>query len=356
MNCVLRSSARRDDLAGIKPLTIDLHAHWIPPALAERLRRRSRMPRIEGRNGSEQLISFLGRRTFGPDLGDLAVRRALMQRCGITMQVLSLAALHGVHCLPVQESLPLVTLFNDAAAAAVRLDPQHFSAIAALPLADIPAACGELKRAHAIGLRGAILPADAFLTRATAERFLPLFEVANRLNSHLFIHPGPIDSKPEIGMQPRHTDNAWQRYIVLETQSRLSQVMMTLEFSKYLDPYRNVTVQVANLGGAIPFLSERMDEVGRVESSSALPPSHGARRCYVDTASFGPRAIGLAVACFGSERVVLGTDCPIFDAARMLASVDEARLDTSTRGLLLSGNARRILRIENTASQPHSVA
>ena len=58
-------------------------------------------------------------------------------------------------------------------------------------------------------------------------------------------------------------DDAWQRHIVLETQARLSEVMMTLNFSDYLNPYPAVTVQIANLGGTIPFLLERMDEVTR---------------------------------------------------------------------------------------------
>jgi hypothetical protein len=88
-------------------------------------------------------------------------------------------------------------------------------------------------------------------------------------------------------------------------------------------------VQVVNLG-TILFLSECMDEVAR-EQLGALPLSTRSSRCYVDTASFGPRAIELAAACFGAERVVLGTDCPIFDTARMLKSLAAARLDAETR-------------------------
>lgn len=324
-------------------MTVDLHAHWIPPALADALRRRRAAPRIEPENDGEWLITYLGKRPFGPDLGDLAARRDLMQRCGITLQVLSLAGLFGADCLSVDESLPLVAAFNDAAAEATRADPRHFAAFAALPLADMAAACRELERAHAIGLCGAILPADGFITRAAAERFQPLFETGNRLRSHFFIHPGPVEPQPERELHKTGADNAWQRYIVLETQARLSGVMITLELSDYLDPFPNVTVQVANLGGTIPFLTERMDEVSRVEMNGEPLPSARLRRCYVDTASFGPRTIELAVTCFGADRVVLGTDCPIFDSERMLRSVAEARLDANVRALLLSGNAQRLL-------------
>lgn len=326
-------------------MTVDFHAHWIPPALAHALRKRRAPPRIEPANSvsTEQFITFQGKRPFGPMLGDLDARREFMRHHGVAMQVLSLAGLFGVDCLPCEESVPLVTAFNDAAADACRADPQRFAALAALPLADIACACRELERAHALGMRGAILPADGLATLAAAERFRPLFATGERLGSHFFVHPGPLEPQPELQVRERRGDNAWQRRIVLETQAVLSDVITTLNLSDYLDDYPNVTMQVANLGGAIPFFIERMDEVCRQEGDGETLPSARMRRCYVDTASFGPRAIELAIACFGADRILLGTDCPIFDTERVLSSVARARLDTETRTLLLSGNARRLL-------------
>ena len=169
----------------------------------------------------------------------------------------------------------------------------------------------------------------------------PLFEVGERLRCHFFVHPGPVEPPPEVQVRDFREDDAWQRHIVLETQARLSEVMMTLNFSDYLNPYPNVTVQIANLGGTIPFLLERMDEVARERPGAPLP-SMQPSRCYVDTASFGPRAIELAVACFGADRIVLGTDCPIFDSARMLKSLAEARLDAETRERICFRNGNHL--------------
>ena len=198
-------------------------------------------------------------------------------------------------------------------------------------------------RAQSLGLRGAILPADGFVTVTRAERWGPLFDVANQRNSHFFIHPGPLEAPPERQVKGASADNAWQRRIVLETQARLSEVMVTFALSDFTDPYPNVTLQVANLGGTLPFLIERMDTVHRDVDPRDPPPSQRMRRCYVDTASFGPRAIELAVACFGADRVLLGTDCPIFDMEAMVLAVADAKLDASARNLLLSENARRLL-------------
>lgn len=323
-------------------MAIDLHAHWIPPALAQALRRRRAVPRIEENSAGEWFVTYQARRRLAP-LVDLDARRALMDRHGVAMQLLSLGGLMGVDCLPAEESLPLVRAFNEETAAACREHSRRFAAIAALPLADMALACRELARAHDLGLRGAILPADGFTSLATAERFRPLFGTGDRLRSHFFIHPGPVVPQPERPLLEARADHAWQRRIVLETQARLSEAVVTLELSDYLDPYPNVTVQIANLGGAIPFLIERMDAVSRGQAADESPPSARLRRCYIDTASFGPRAITLAAACFGPERIVLGTDCPMFEIGRMLESVAEARFDAQTRALLLSGNALRLL-------------
>jgi predicted TIM-barrel fold metal-dependent hydrolase len=115
--------------------------------------------------------------------------------------------------------------------------------------------------------------------------------------------------------------------------------MVTLNLSAYLDPYPSVTVQVANLGGTIPFLVERMEEVARAHEGDGTPLLGRAVRCYVDTASFGPRGIAMAVACFGADRVMLGTDCPIFDTPRMLKAIAESRLDAQTLDRVRFGNA-----------------
>ena len=319
---------------------IDFHAHWIAPELAKALRRRRSQPTIVTTRDGDELVTWLGRRPLR-SLCDLDARRATMAREGIAMQVLSLPGLFGIDCLPSGESLPLVSTFNDAAAALSRADPERFVALAALPIADIEASCRELERAHALGMRGAILPADGFVARARAERFRPLFETGSRLRTHFFIHPGPLRVSPNRGAAHAGHDQEWQRWIVLETQARLSQVMVTLNLTDYLDAYQGVSVQVANLGGTIAFLVERMDLARRCGAEPL--PSANMRRCYVDTASFGPRAIETAAACFGVERLLFGSDCPVFDLSKAQAAIEATGLDDRSRDWIRAGNARQIL-------------
>lgn len=324
---------------------MDCHAHWLPPELADLLRRRQAAPRIgPAPGGGEHLVTFQEELPFDTAMGDLGERLVAMDGWGVARQVLSLGSLFGVDCLPAEEALPLVAAFNAAAAAAVAAVPGRFVALAALPLADPTLAAAQLEWAHGAGLRGAVLAADAFLLPEDAVRLAPVLAAADRHGSHLFVHPGPVSPPPERPAAGASAHAAWQRRIVLETQARLSSAVVTLSLSGLLDTYPRVTVQVANLGGTIPFLVERMDEVARKEQPAAPLPSERLRhgRVHVDTASFGPRAVAQAVACFGPERVLFGSDCPIFDPGRALAMAAVAGLGAEVAGLLLSGNARRL--------------
>jgi uncharacterized protein len=325
----------------------DFHAHWIPDDLAAELRRRTAKPRIApGPDGAERFYIHRESLAFGRAYGDLAGRIRFMDAHDVGRQLLSLAGLFGVDCLPAAEALPLVRLYNDATAAACRAYPGRVVGLAALPIADMKAAAAELTRARReLGFAGAILPCDGFLSAAAAEAMRPLFEAGQKLGVHFFLHPGPLPKTLAAAAEPGPaiTDNADIRHTTLNVQARISQAMVTLLFTGFLDPYPDVTVRVANLGGMLPFVIERMDHVSRERSPDAAPPSTRLRRVHVDCASLGPRAIELAVAVFGADRVLLGTDCPIFSTAYSLGSIAEARISEPDRQKILHGNAETLL-------------
>ena len=324
-------------------MIVDWHVHWLPPALADALRARTRPPRIAGSPDGERLEVYREALPVAPDLIETGRRRAFMDRHGVSRQVLSLPGLFGVDSLPAAQSAPLVRLFNDALARLMAERPAQFSGLAALPLADPAAALEELAWAMARpGFVGAILPADGFLTRRDAEAWAPLLEAANARRAHIFIHPGPVPGTADAPSTDPG-DNANLRHIVLDVQARLSAVIVTLTLTDFLDGFPDITVQVANLGGSAPMMVERMDHVSSRRMPDAPLPSSCMARIHVDTSSFGPRAIALAAGTFGAERVLLGTDHPIFDTARTLEAIRSSGLpDTAIAGVL-GGNGLALL-------------
>ena len=327
----------------VSAMIVDWHVHWLPPQLADALRARAQPPRIVGGPEGERLDVHREVLPVTPALFESGARLEFMDRHGVSRQVLSLPGLFGIDSLPADEAAPLVRRFNDALAGLMADLPDRFSGLAALPLADPAAAVEELARAMDItGFVGAILPADAFLTRREAEAWAPLLEAANARRAHVFIHPGPVPPGG-AGPPPDFGDNTNLRHIVLDVQARLSAVTVTLTLTDFLDAFPEITVQVANLGGSVPMMVERMDHVSARRTPDAPLPSSRMSRIYVDTSSFGPRSIALAAGTFGAERVLLGTDHPIFDTARTLEAVRSSGLPEADIAGILGGNGSALL-------------
>ena len=326
---------------------IDMHAHWKPAEVADALRARAREPRItRGQDGAEVLKSRMGEEPLATAFDEVDVHLTRMDRQGVGVSVLSLlGSFCWIEAQPLEVSGPLCRRVNDRLSAICREHPGRFAAYAALPLTDLSAAAAELERAMALpGMIGAQIPGNFFLTRDDAEAMRPLLEVANRHRAMLFIHHGPRpgDAFPKVA---GGTDNARRRNGTLDMQASLSSVMVTLCLTDLLVDYPEVTIQVHNLGGNIPYEVERMDHRSLLDTPEEELPSSRFRRArvYVDCNSFGPRAIEAAVGLYGAERIVCGTDGSAFGVDWTRKALADARISEDERERILTGNASAML-------------
>ncbi|MGE5271261.1 MAG: amidohydrolase family protein [Thiohalocapsa sp.] len=341
-------------------MMIDMHAHWRPAEVADALRARSKEPRIvRNPDGSEVVATRMGEEPLAKAFDDVEFHLARMERQGVETSVLSLlGSFNWIESQPLEVSRPLCQAVNDGLSAICRKHPGRFAAYAALPLADIAAAAAELDRAMDLpGMIGAQIPGNYFLTRRDAEAMRPLFEVANRRHAALFIHHGPRpgDAFPKVGGD---TDNARRRNGTLDMQASLSSVMVTLCLTDVLAPYPDVTVQVHNLGGNIPYEVERMDHRCLLDTPDEELPSSRIRKAkvYVDCNSFGPRAIEAAVALYGADRIVCGTDGTEFGVDWTHKALAEAAIGEAARAQILHDNAAAMIARITAAQRPQAAA
>ena len=327
---------------------IDMHTHWRPAEVADALRARTREPRIaRNQDGVEVLKSGrMGEAPLTEAFDDVDFHLARMDRQGVETSVLSLlGSFCWIESQPLEESEPLCRSVNDGLSEICQKHPARFAAYAALPLTDISAAAAEFERALGLpGMIGAQIPGNYFLTRKDAEAMRPLLEVANRHHATLFIHHGPRpgDNFPKV---TGDTDNARRRNGTLDMQASLSSVMVTLCLTDILADYPDVSVQVHNLGGNIPFEIERMDHRSLLDTPDEELPSSRFRnaKVYVDCNSFGPRAIEAAVALYGAERIVCGTDGSAFGVDWTRKALVDARIGEAAREQILHGNAAAMM-------------
>ncbi|HYM25988.1 MAG TPA: amidohydrolase family protein [Vicinamibacterales bacterium] len=343
MKAGLRAQTKAAGRTGI----VDWHAHWIGPHVIELLEKRP-SPR--------------------PPAGDawtnVDARLREMDRAGVERQVLSYVGASYDGVMPPEEARAFWRAQNDDVAAVVRKYPARFSGCATLPTARIEWAAAELERAHSeLGLIGATLPLDAFVSLSGAKAFAPVFAVAQKHHSHIIVHRGAASpdvpgqhaeagasdayfglSRPKRGAPPAADGDYPAGRAGLVTASHLATGMITLGLTNFLDSYPDVTVQMAMIGGAFAWVAEQIQMAA--EESGQPVPDQRFKRLYVDTGNTGrgPRSVTLAAQVFGADRILFGTDSgPVPMIVPTVESVGRATLTKAELDLIFTGNARRLL-------------
>ncbi|MBL4602169.1 MAG: amidohydrolase family protein [Emcibacteraceae bacterium] len=183
-----------------------------------------------------------------------------------------------------------------------------------------------------------------FLSLDYANQLKPLFAYANEHKLHFFIHPGwRHDEYPVLDKRPNDPDELLIARGALGVQHDVSLAMITLLYTDFLDQFPDMTVHMANLGGTFPMVVERMHHTVEARFPDAKLPPARKDNLYVDTSSLGPRAIELAAEIYGVDRLVVGTDTPIFSAETGLKAINSTRLNEDEKEQILRLNALKLL-------------
>ncbi len=319
----------------------DMHAHYYG-GLVDGLKRRTARPKITVDDRGRLVLNAMTASTvMSPGYTDLAARLADLNRVGIDRQLLTFPGALGVDVLPIHDAREIVTEFNDVLAGICRDSAGRFVGLGGLPLDDMTEAAREMRRLRLdLGLAGVILPGNYFLTAAHADKLRPVFAAADDVGALVMVHPGLTAGEPPP--EP-YSDNAIMRASALNLQASLSHMALTLLASDLLDVYPNVTFQVVNLGGTLPFIVERMDAIARSREMPVATTASTLRRLVYDTASLGPHAIELAVKVIGADRIMFGTDYPIFPPPNPREQLAAANISPNDRALIASGTALAVL-------------
>jgi aminocarboxymuconate-semialdehyde decarboxylase len=239
----------------------------------------------------------------------------------------------------------LASLVNDAFADAVRKSRGRFVALATLPLNDPAASVREFERACGqLGFRGAMVFSNINEVALADPRFWPLYERANERDAVFFIHP----THP-VGVE------AMTEYWLMPLVGFLFDTTLAaakLVFSGAAERFPRIRWVLAHLGGAIPYLAERLDRgfhaFRECRAHIPRPPSEYLKtQFYYDTVNFDPRALELAIAFAGADHVLAGSDYPhqIGSIPRMLESIRALHSSDAEKAAILGGNAARLLHL-----------
>jgi aminocarboxymuconate-semialdehyde decarboxylase len=321
---------------------VDFHNHYYPPAYLDALRSGDTTVRVTTDGDGNPLLHYPGDYNVAVrGHRDIAFRADDVERAGIHTQVITLTT-PGTHVERPDRAVALARLVNDAFAAVARDYAGRFVPLATLPLNDPAASAAELRRAMTtLGMRGAALFSNINGVALADARFEPLYRVADELGAVFFIHPtAPVGvaAMTEYWLMP---------LVGFPTDTTLAAAHLV--FAGVPERFPRISWVLGHLGGAIPYLAERLDRGFRAfrecREHIANLPSEYLRRFYFDTVNFDPSALQLALRFAGPDHILAGSDYPhqIGSPRSMLESIRSLGLSGASEALILGGNARRLL-------------
>jgi len=333
-----------------RPRVIDFHNHFYPPAYLAALCDGPSAVRVTIDGDSNPRLHYPGDYNIAVlAQRDLSVRLEALDEHGVDTQVLSLTT-PGTHVETPATALRLASLVNDAFAEAVDGGRGRFMALATLPLNSPAASARELERAvRTLGMPGAMLFSNVEGVALSDERFRPLYETADELGAVLYIHP----THP-VGVEAM-TDYWLMPLVGFLFDTTLAAAKLV--FSGIVARYSRIRWVMAHLGGALPYLAERLDRgfhaFTECRRNIEQPPGSYLRKFYYDTVNFDPAALRLAIGFAGVDHILAGSDFPhqIGSLRKMLDSLDGLSLATEDHARILGGNAARLLGAARAADQ-----
>jgi len=315
-----------------KPLVIALEEHYYDPEIAKTF------------DGPEGRAPEIRRRL--DDLGELRLKE--MDEAGIDVQVLSHGA-PSTQRLDAPTAVRLARDANDRLAKVIAARPERFAGFAALPTPDPKAAAAELDRTISeLGFKGAMVHGLTNGVFFDDKRFWPIFERAQALDVPLYVHPAAPHSavvdayyKDYVKDFPAILNAAWGFTVETATQG------IRLVLSGVFDAYPALKIILGHMGEGLPFLLWRIDHaLSRPGNRRISFREQFSRHFYITTSgNFSTPALLCSMMELGVDRILFSVDWPFVQNVPGTRWMSELQLSAEDKTKILSGNAKRLLKM-----------
>ena len=325
---------------------VDVHHHYMPAALFDRLAAQAGGPRIVTNE-----ISL----TLHPSRKDLEAHIKTMDEADVSVAILT----DQVQVMGAE----VARLLNDGIAEVERKHPTRFRGCIHLPIHEPGAAKRELERGiNELGLRAVALLACHLDIQLDNPIMNPLFEIIQRYNLPVVIHP---QSKPTGSDTLYNLDRCVFR--PLETTQAIVRVMNSV-----LPRFPELRFVMPHLGGATSSLKGRMMAFFETQDADIPADMRGYLKTqseqkryglierfeklfqslYLDTAGTGAwhPALAAALNVTTADRIMFGTDYPLecktaANITESLEMIRQAPCSSESKTAILGKNAAGLFKL-----------
>jgi aminocarboxymuconate-semialdehyde decarboxylase len=325
-------------------MIIDVHNHFYPPEYLDALKAGDSNVKLTIDAEGNPCVHYPGDYNVAVrGHRDIAYRQTVIEKEGVDTQIITFTT-PGTHVETPERAVRFARMVNDAYAKIVKERGPRFSTLATLPLCDPAASVTELTRAMTqLKFSGAMVFSNVNGVALADKRFEPLWAEANKLGAVIHIHP-----TDPVGVEAM-TDFWLMPLVGFLFDTTLAAAKLV--FAGVPERYPNIKWVLSHLGGAIPYLAERLDRGWEAFPDCRVniqkKPSEYLRRFYFDTVNFDPKAVRLAVDFAGAGQILAGSDYPhqIGSIPKMKESLAALKVSEKERAQILGENARTVYRM-----------
>ena len=320
---------------------IDMHTHILPerlPDFAAKFGYGDFIQLDHHRDGFARMMKggvFF--REIARNCWDPEVRIKEYQMFKTPVQVVSTIPVMFSYWAKPADCLDLSMFLNDHLAGIVDDYPEHYLALATIPMQDTDLAIKELERVRDMGYPGIQIGSNVNQMNLGEPQFFPIFQACADMNLALFIHPWEMMGEAEMRKY-------WLPWLV-GMPAETARAACSLIFSGVLERLPHLRVCFAHAGGSL------IPTIGRIQHGfncrpdlvavdNPVPPRDYFGKFWVDSATHDPTLLQYILNEVGDDKVCLGTDYPFpLGDLEIGKFIDEMGLSAETREKIFHKNA-----------------
>jgi aminocarboxymuconate-semialdehyde decarboxylase len=205
------------------------------------------------------------------------------------------------------DCLEVSMFLNDHLAGIVEDYPEHYLALATIPMQDTDLAIKELERIRDLGFPGVQIGSNVNQLNLGEPQFFPIYEACADMNLALFVHPWEMMGEAEMRKY-------WLPWLV-GMPAETARAACSLIFGGVLERLPHLRVCFAHAGGSL------IPTIGRIEHGfncrpdlvavdNPVSPRSYLGKFWVDSATHDPALLKYILDAVGEDKVCLGTDYP----------------------------------------------
>lgn len=326
-------------------MKIDVHNHFYPASYLAKLEKYGPQIGISvEKDAWDRTILVQNNNkvvTITPPMTDVDHRLQDMDASGFDVQILTLSA-PNVDLFPPEVAEEIAKAVNDEIAGICRDNPERFIGFATLPYLDPERSVPELSRCvEELGYKGVTMGTHINGHDLDDKRFIPFYEKLEEYDLPVHIHP----------RAPRGAEvyKDFRLAPMIGFEMELCVAVVRLAMSGVMDTFSKLNFIVSHLGGAVPYLAERIqncyEAYPECQENIRGSAMEYLKRFYYDTVSFFQPALLCAHAFAGADHLILGSDYPhvIGDIKEAVTSIEQLNIEPAEKEMIFSGNIKKLI-------------